>query len=273
MSRTRASLSLSALLLLFLASSISVGAHAKESILRLATTTSTDNSGLLKQLLPEFEKEFGISVHSIVSGTGRALNHARNVDVDVILVHAKKAEMKLVEEGFGLERREVMYNEFIIVGPKQDPAEIAGSSNLHAAMRKIRESGSVFISRGDDSGTHKKELSLWESAGIAPRGDWYKDVGQGMGKALQIADELDGYTITDKGTWLFMRKRLSLQVQVEGSEDGRNVYSIIAVNPERYEHVNAEAAGQLVKWMKSEKAMRIIADYKIDNETLFYPID
>ena len=248
-------------------------AVAQENVIRLATTTSTDNSGLLRQLLPVFEQTYGITVHTIVGGTGRALNHARSGDVDVILVHAREAELKLIEEGFGVSRNEVMYNEFVIVGPSDNSAGIESGDGLGGALTKVSAAGALFISRGDDSGTHKKELSLWEDADIVPDGTWYREVGQGMGKALQIADQLGAYTMSDKGTWLFTKNRLlSLKLLLEGASDGRNVYSAIAVNPEKHSNVNYESAKLLVEWLQSPQARKLIANYKIGGETLFYPV-
>lgn len=244
-----------------------------DGILRLATTTSTENSGLIDKLIPKFSDRFGVSVHTIAGGTGRALNHARNGDVDVVLVHAKKAELELVASGHGVYRREIMYNEFVIVGPESDPAGIGGLDQLGDAFRKIAQSESSFISRGDDSGTHKRELEIWIEAGLDPMGEWYKEVGLGMGRALQIADELRAYTLTDKGTWLALQERLSLPVHVEGAPDGRNIYGIIAVNPERHPQVNFSAARNLIDWMQSDEAQAIIARHRVNNEQLFYIIE
>ena len=249
------------------------GVGYAENILRLATTTSTDNSGLTRILLPVFEEKFGVNVHTIVGGTGRAINHARNGDVDMILVHAKNVEIQFVEEGFGVDREEIMYNEFVIVGPESDPAGVNGLEDLSDALAKIAATESIFVSRGDDSGTHKKELRLWEEEGIEIRGRWYKEVGLGMGKTLQIANEFNAYTLTDKGTYLFMRNRLSLPIHVESAMDGQNVYGAIAVNPKRHPHVNYEAARKLIKWLKSEEAKAIISNYKVNGEQLFFVID
>ena len=250
-----------------------VGICFAADILRLSTTTSTENSGLIEKLVPVFEAKHNVSVHTIVGGTGRALNHARNGDVDIILVHAKNSELELVESGFGVNRQEIMYNEFIIVGPESDPARINGMKNMQEALANIANTRSAFVSRGDDSGTHKKELRLWNQAGIKPEGDWYKEVGLGMGKALQIADELNAYVLADKGTWLFMRGRLSLPIHVEGALVGRNVYGVIAVNPEVHPHVNYEDAMNLINWLKSDEAKNIISTYRVNGEQLFYVIE
>ncbi len=244
-----------------------------DGILRLATTTSTENSGLLAKLVPGFTESRNIPVHVIAVGTGRALNHARNGDVDVVLVHAEKAELKLVESGFGINRKEVMFNEFVIVGPSGDPAGVHGLTNLGDAFRKIAQSGELFISRGDDSGTHKRELEIWDKTQIEPMGEWYKEVGLGMGRALQIADELRAYILTDKGTWLALKRRLNLPVHVQGADDGRNVYGIIAVNPRKHPQVNADAAQELIDWIGSDEAKTIIAGHQVEGEPLFYVVD
>lgn len=247
--------------------------RAQHNVLRLATTTSTENSGLIEKLIPVFEMRFGVVVHTIAGGTGRALNHARNGDVDVVLVHAKDAELDLVKSGYGVRRTEIMYNEFVIVGPPADPANISNLTNLSLAFERIARTRSTFVSRGDDSGTHKKELEIWHQLGIQPDGDWYKDVGLGMGRALQIANELDAYVLTDKGTWLFLKEHLQLPVHVENARDGRNVYGIIAVNPKKHSQVNFIAANALIDWIQSEEAGAIIAGHSINDEQLFYIIE
>ncbi len=252
---------------------LSTVADAADGILRVSTTTSTANSGLIEKLMPVFESKYSLEVHTIVGGTGRALNHARNGDVDLIMVHAKQAELELIAMGYGVDRHEFMFNEFIIVGPEEDPAQIHNMQDLSAALNKIAEAKASFVSRGDDSGTHKKELSLWASLGFEPQGDWYIDVGLGMGKALQIADELDAYVLTDKGTWLFMADRLSLPVHVQGAADGKNIYGVISVNPAKHPHVNYEGARHFTQWLKSDEAKSIIAGHKVNGEQLFFVIE
>ncbi len=242
-------------------------------VLRLATTTSTDNSGLIAHLLPNFEQSDSATVHTIAVGTGRALSHAKNGDVDIVLVHAREAELELIAQGYAVNRHEVMYNEFVVVGPAGDPAGIHGSSSLSEAFKKIYQTRSAFVSRGDDSGTHKKELRLWQQSGVSPDRDWYRDVGQGMGRTLQIADELGAYALTDKATWLFMRDQLSLPIHVEGSQDGRNVYGVMAVNPELHPHVNSELAAKFIDWLTSDEVKRLISLYEVNGEQLFYPLD
>jgi len=241
-------------------------------VLRLATTTSTDNSGLLAVLLPPFEKSTGIQVHVIAVGTGKALRLAREGDVDVVLVHARKAEDALVADGYGVNRRDVMYNDFIIVGPESDPAAIRGMTDAVAALARIRSSGSLFVSRGDDSGTNKKELQLWEAAQLKPAGDLYREAGQGMGKVLQMSGELGAYTLTDRGTWLAMQSKLSLVELVSGDPRLFNPYGVIAVNPDRYRDINYRDAMRLIAWLTSVEGQKIIEDFRINNQPLFIPM-
>ena len=248
------------------------GLSAHAETLRLATTTSTENSGLLGAILPDFERKTGIKVHVIAVGTGKALRMGRDGDVDVVLVHARSAEEKFVAQRYGVERFPVMHNDFIIVGPKDDPAGVTTvSPNVVAALQRIAASKTRFISRGDDSGTHKKELSLWRAADIAPRGQWYLQAGQGMGKVLQMASEMQAYTLTDRGTWLAMRDKLDLKLLVEGDERLFNPYGIIAVNPARHPGVKYREAKALIEWFTSEETKRKIADFRVGGEQLFVP--
>ncbi|MFZ0469271.1 MAG: substrate-binding domain-containing protein [Thiogranum sp.] len=258
-------------ILLLLLALFCIPAFAGDEVLRLATTTSTDNSGLLAVLLPPFEKSTHIKVHVIAVGTGKALRLAREGDVDVVLVHARKAEDALVNDGYGVNRRDVMYNDFVIVGPDSDPAGIRGMSDAVAALGKIQASGSIFVSRGDDSGTNKKELQLWQAANITPRGDWYREAGQGMGKVLQMTGELGAYTLTDRGTWLAMQKKLPSKLLVAGDPRLFNPYGVIAVNPDRYRDTNYRGAMRLIAWLTSVEGQKIIQDFKIDGEALFIP--
>ncbi len=254
--------------------SILTGIHAgtpDNPVLRLATTTSTDNSGLLAYLLPRFEKESGYRVQVIAVGTGKALRMGRDGDVDVVLVHAPAAEQAFIDAGHGVGRRGVMYNDFVLVGPATDPAEVAGSGNAAEAMQRIAKGKAMFISRGDDSGTHKKELALWRSAGIDPAGDWYREAGQGMGRVLQVAAELGAYTLTDRGTWLAYRQRLPLKIQFQGDPRLFNPYGIMAVNPERYPDANYQGAMALIEWITAPPAQQLIGDYRVGGEQLFTP--
>ena len=244
---------------------------AAEQIVRLATTTSTENSGLLAHLLPPFERESGYRIHVIAVGTGKALRMGRDGDVDVVLVHAPAAERKFVEAGYGVERFPVMHNDFLIIGPAGDPARTSGLKDASLALRRIAGHGAPFVSRGDDSGTHKKELSLWRAAEIEPGGGWYREAGQGMGKVLQIAAEMEAYTLTDRGTWLAYRRRLPLRPLVEGDPRLFNPYGIIAVNPSLHPGVNHLGAVALIRWITSPQGQRLIADYRLQGETLFHP--
>ncbi|MBC8212418.1 MAG: substrate-binding domain-containing protein [Gammaproteobacteria bacterium] len=245
---------------------------ADSSLIRLATTTSTDNSGLLNKLLPVFSAETGYKVHVIAVGTGKALRLGKDGDVDVVLVHARAAEDKFVEEGSGVKRYPVMYNDFVIVGPKSDPAKIAGVKTSKQVFSRIQNSKSLFISRGDNSGTHKKELSIWKAAALEAKGEWYREVGQGMGKVLQMANELDAYTLTDRGTWLAYQNKVELQIVFEGESTLFNPYGIIAVNPARYPDINFAGATALIEWITSKtKGQQMIGDFKLAGQQLFTP--
>ncbi|HIE26926.1 TPA: tungsten ABC transporter substrate-binding protein, partial [Candidatus Poribacteria bacterium] len=237
------------LILLFKFSILSFAIGQKR--IKMATTTSTENSGLLDVLLPPFEREFNVKVDVIAVGTGKALKLGENGDVDIVFVHAKAAENKFVNDGYGVNRRDVMYNDFIIIGPKEDPAGIKGMRDVAMALKQIADNKSPFVSRGDDSGTHKKEKSLWKAAGIVPKGSWYMETGQGMGPTLQIADEKRGYTMTDRGTYLFYKDKIDLHILVEGDERLFNPYGIIAVNPAKHPHANYVYAMALIGWVTS----------------------
>lgn len=239
--------------------------------LRLATTTSTVASGLLDQILPVFTRETGIEVHVIAVGTGKALRMGADGDVDVVLVHAPKAEEKFVADGYGVDRRGVMYNEFLIVGPASDPAGIRGETDAAKALVRISSSGAGFVSRGDDSGTHKKELGLWASAGVKPEGRWYMEAGQGMGKVLQMAGELDAYTLVDEGTWIKQGPGTRLEELSRGDERLFNPYGIIAVNPQLHPQTNSADARTLVEWMTGINGQRLIGNYRLAGKQLFTP--
>ncbi len=256
----------------FLLLSILFSTLANADVLRLATTTSTENSGLLKTLLPEFEKISGHKVHVIAVGTGKALRMGEAGDVDVVLVHSRKAEDKFIAKKHGVNHRSVMYNDFVIVGPQSDPANISSATDSIYALIKIANNASTFISRGDTSGTHKKERSLWQAGKIKPAGKWYREAGQGMGRVLQIADELAAYTITDRGTWLSVGQKSSLKVLFEGDKRLFNPYGIIAVNPEKYHDINYLGAMAFIAWLTSPEAQHMIANYRINNEVLFKPM-
>ncbi len=242
--------------------------------IKLATTTSTENSGLLKAILPVFEKDTGYKVRTIAVGTGKALRMGRDGDVDVLLVHAKQAEDKFMADGNGEKRYGVMYNDFIIVGPKNDPAKLTSSKNAVEALRKLLSTKSPFVSRGDDSGTHKKELGLWGSAKIDVKshsGKWYREAGQGMGKVLQMAGEMDAYTMTDRGTWLSYERKSPLKITFEGDSALFNPYGIIAVSSKKYPDLNTVGAHELMNWITSAKGQHLIGQFKIAGKVLFTP--
>ncbi|MFH1593827.1 MAG: substrate-binding domain-containing protein [Candidatus Omnitrophota bacterium] len=241
-----------------------------EEILRLATTTSTYESGILDHIFPEFEKRNNCKIHIISVGTGKAIQLGRNGDVDIILVHAREAEMQFVEAGFGVDRRDVMYNDFLILGPADDPARISGLKDAKEALSKIYDSGSIFVSRGDDSGTDKKEKSLWEKTGRIPGGKVYLETGQGMSHTLRIADEKNAYTLVDRSTYLFHLSRIRLQKMVEGDKELFNPYGVIAINPKRYPHVNYFLSKLLTEWLTSPECAGLINGYKVNGRQLFH---
>ena len=257
--------------LIFVGLLLSLSAVGADSPLRLATTTSTANTGLMDYLLPQFREETGIEVHLIAVGTGKALRLGREGDVDIVLVHARAAEEQFVNDGFGVDRKDVMYNDFIIVGPKSDPAGAVGSTTVAQVLERIYASRQPFISRGDDSGTHKRELSLWQYIGRQPEGSWYREVGQGMGKTLQIANETDAYTITDRGTWLAYQARLDIRLIFEDDPPLFNPYGIIAVNPQLHPHANYTGASRLIDWITSPRVQKLIAGFKVKGQQLFIP--
>ncbi len=238
--------------------------------LKLATTTSTENSGLLSALLPAFEKKSGVKVDVIAVGTGKALKLAENGDVDIVLVHAPEAEDVFIRNGFGVERHEVMYNDFVLVGPPENPAGIANGSAA-AAMRAIHRTGCIFVSRGDESGTYIKEQYLWKLAGIDPAWDRYLATGRAMGQTLMTAGEKRGYCLTDRATYLTLKEKIDLAVLCEGDPQLRNPYSIIAVNPERYPHIQSEYATALIQWVTSPEGQSIIGSFRKHGEVLFHP--
>lgn len=250
---------------------VSAANDAQTKIIRLATTTSTENSGLLGILLPRFTQQTGYRVHVIAMGTGKALRMGRDGDVDVVLVHAPKAESEFVANGFGAQRHSVMYNDFVLIGPAHDPAGINTAPSVTEAMQRIANHSALFISRGDDSGTHKKELTLWDSIQLQTRGNWYREAGQGMGKVIQIADEMEAYTLIDRGTWLAYRDKSSLRLLFAGDPLLHNPYGIIAVNPKRFPDINYSGANKLITWITAEPAQTLIASYQIAGSRLFTP--
>lgn len=249
------------------------GYDAGSKDLTLATTTSVNDSGLMDYLKPIFEKDTGMSLKVISQGTGQAIKTGENGDADVLFIHDKTSEEKFVKDGFGLKRIEVAFNYFVIVGPKYDPAGIKTleEKNAGKALKQIMDKKSIFVSRGDDSGTNKKELNLWKSVGIAPKGDWYISAGKGMGAVLSMASEKKAYTLTDKATYLSMKDKLDLQIILEDSKDLLNQYTLIAVNPDKHKGINKKGADKFIKWTTSEKALKLINEYGKDKygENLF----
>jgi tungstate transport system substrate-binding protein len=249
-------------------------ASAQEKSIVVASTTSTQDSGLFGHILPMFKAKTGIDVKVVAQGTGQALDTARRGDADVVFVHAKPAEEKFLSEGFGVKRYPVMYNDFVLIGPKGDPAGIKGSKDIVAALGAIKAKGADFISRGDKSGTHQAELNLWKVAGIdiaKDKGPWYKEIGQGMGAALNTASASNAYVLADRGTWLSFKNRGELEIAVEGDKRLFNQYGVMLVNPEKHPSVKKDLGQQLIDWLVSSAGQKAIADYKINGEQLFYP--
>ena len=249
-------------------------AVAQQNFITVASTTSTEQSGLFKHLLPVFEKKTGTQVRVVALGTGQALDMGRRGDADVVFVHDKVAEEKFVADGFGVRRFEVMYNDFVLVGPKADPAKIAGSKDITDAYKKIAGSNSPFASRGDKSGTHAAELRLWKEAGIDPntgKGSWYRETGSGMGPTLNTASAMNAYSFTDRGTWLSFKNRGDLLIVVEGDQKLFNQYGVMLVSPAKHPHVKKDPGQAFVDWLISPEGQQTIATYKIDADQLFFP--
>ncbi len=243
-------------------------------VIILQSTTSTQNSGLLDHLLPMFEKKTGVKVKVVAVGTGQALKNARNGDGDVLLVHARDAELKFVKDGWGVDRRNVMYNDFVIVCPKTDPAGIRGMRDAKAALRKIAEKKVLFASRGDDSGTNRKELKLWKAAGIDPgkdSGRWYRETGSGMGATLNVAAGMGACTLTDRGTWIAFRNKGDLEIMVQGDPALFNQYGVMLVNPKIHPHVKEKPARAFIDWLTGPEGQKAIAAYRVKGQQLFFP--
>ncbi|MGX5833706.1 substrate-binding domain-containing protein [Aeromonas piscicola] len=268
--RQRLALALSTALLLSL-SLLSTASHAEsaKAPIRLATTTSTEQSGLLGWLLPQFTKETGYPVQVMAAGTGQSLKMGENGDADLVMTHAPSAEKKFVDAGFGIEPVHLMYNDFVIVGPSQDPAGLGKLHDAAKALQAIKDKKQTFISRGDESGTHIKEKTLWQAADVKPEFAGYKSIGQGMGPTLTMASELGAYTLTDRGTWLAYQSKLDLAVLLGGDKRLFNPYQVILVNPKRYPDLNTEGARTLKNWLVSEHGQTLIGDFKVAGQALF----
>jgi tungstate transport system substrate-binding protein len=248
-------------------------AAAQDRSIVVASTTSTQDSGLFGYLLPIFKARTGIEVKVIAQGTGQALDTARRGDADVVFVHARPQEEKFLAEGFGVKRYDVMYNDFVLIGPKGDPAGVSGK-DIETALKTIQAKNAPFVSRGDRSGTHAAELALWEQAGIdilAAKGPWYREIGQGMGAALNTASAMNAYVLSDRGTWISFRNRGDLEIVVEGDKRLFNQYGVMLVNPEKYPTVKRELGRIFVDWLISPEGQAVIAGYRIDGQRLFFP--
>ena len=249
-------------------------AVAQDKSIVVASTTSTQDSGLFGHILPLFKARTGIDVKVVAQGTGQALDTGRRGDADVVFVHARPAEEKFIAEGAGVKRFPVMYNDFVLIGPNSDPAGIAGSKDILAALKTIKAKGAPFVSRGDRSGTHQAELALWQKAGIdigTEKGPWYKDIGQGMGAALNTASSMNAYVLSDRGTWISFKNRGSLVIAVEGDKQLFNQYGVMLVNPMKHPHVKKELGQAFIDWLVSPEGQKAIADYKIGGQQLFFP--
>lgn len=260
-------------MLVGLALCMAPAAMAQEFI-TVASTTSTEQSGLFKHILPIFQKKAGIEVRVVALGTGQSLDMGKRGDADVVFVHAKSAEEKFVAEGYGVKRLPVMYNDFVLIGPKPDPAKIAGGKDILVALRKIKTASAPFVSRGDRSGTHMAEIALWKQSGTdigKEKGPWYRDTGQGMGPALNTASSMNGYILADRGTWISFKNRGDLAILVEGDKRLFNQYGVILVNPAKHTHVKKDLGQAFIDWIVSADGQKAIASYKIGGEQLFFP--
>ncbi len=248
--------------------------QAEDKSIVVASTTSTQDSGLFEYLLPIFKQKTGITVKVVAQGTGQALDTGRRCDADVVFVHAKSQELKFLSDGYSSKRNPVMYNDFVLIGPKSDPAQVAGMKDVAQSLHKIMDAKASFISRGDRSGTHTAELKLWKDAGIdiqKDRGDWYKSIGQGMGAALNTAKASEAYTLSDRGTWIHFKNKGDLEIVVQGDKRMFNQYGVMLVNPQKCPNVKAKLGQEFVDWVISPDGQKTIANYKIDGEQLFYP--
>src|SRR5690606_38249038 len=247
---------------------------AQEKSIVVSSTTSTQDSGLFGYILPMLKEKTGIDVKVVAQGTGRALDTGRRGDADVGFVHATAQEEKFVADGHGLQGDDVMYNDFVLIGPKSDPVKVKGGKDILAALKAIYEAGAPFVSRGDKSGTHSAELRLWKEAGLDPAGSkpsWYREIGQGMGAALNTASAMGAYVLADRGTWISFKNKEQLEIAVDGDKRLFNQYGIILVNPEKHPHVKKEYGQQFIDWILSEEGQKAIADYKIEGQQLFFP--
>jgi tungstate transport system substrate-binding protein len=262
------------LIIAFLFACLAPGVAAKAEFILVQSTTSTENSGLFGHILPKFTAETGIGVRVVAVGTGQAIKNAERGDGDVLLVHSRAAEERFVAQGFGVERHDVMYNDYVIVGPQNDPADIAGVADPVAALTRIAEARAPFVSRGDDSGTHKAEIALWREAGVdvtAASGAWYREVGSGMGATLNIAVGMNAYTLSDRATWAAFGNKGNLVIHVEGDERLLNHYGVILVNPQTHPHIKAELGRKFIDWLVGPEGQAAIASFRVHGEPVFFP--
>ena len=253
---------------------VAPSAQAQDKSIVVASTTSTEQSGLFGHILPEFTKKTGIAVKVVALGTGQALDTGRRGDADVVFVHDRAAEDKFVAEGFGIDRRDVMYNDFVLIGPKADPAKVAGGKDVAAALKKIADAQAPFVSRGDKSGTHAAELRYFKDAGVDPtigKGTWYRETGSGMGPALNTASSMNAYILADRGTWLAFKNRGDLDIVVQGDQKLFNPYGVMLVNPAKHPHVKKAEGMAFIDWIVSPDGQAAIASYKVGGEQLFFP--
>ena len=253
---------------------LALPAHAQQTYITVASTTSTEQSGLFKHLLPLFEKKTGVQVRVVALGTGQALDMGRRGDADVVLVHARALEEKFIAEGHGVRRFELMYNDFVLTGPKSDPAKLAGGKDIVLALKRIRDTKAPFASRGDNSGTHFAEVELWKAAGVdiaAAKGPWYRETGSGMGPTLNTAAGMNAYALADRATWLSFKNRGELGIVVEGDRRLFNQYGVMLVNPARHAHVKKAQGQAFIDWLVSAEGQAAIGAYKIAGEQLFFP--
>jgi tungstate transport system substrate-binding protein len=245
--------------------------HAQDRFILLASTTSTEHSGLFGHLIPKFREATGIEVRVVAVGTGQAFAIARNGDADSLLVHDSEGELKMVQDGFAVERRDVMYNDYVIVGPRSDPAGVREAGSAADALARVAAAEAVFASRGDDSGTHRAELRIWQQAGIDPRGSWYRELGSGMGATLNTAAAMDAYSLADRGTWISFANRQDLEILFAGDPELFNQYGSLLISPDRHPHLKHELAAQWHEWLLSEAGQAAIASFRIGGEQLFFP--
>ena len=270
----RSCIAVSAFTALLIGASALARDNAGDRSIVVASTTSTQDSGLFGYILPIFKAKTGIDVKVIAQGTGQALDTGRRGDADVVFVHAKPAEEQFIAEGAGVKRYPVMYNDFVLIGPKSDPVGIAGSKDIVAALSAIKAKGARFVSRGDRSGTHQAELALWKAAGIdiaKEKGPWYRDIGQGMGAALNTASAMNAYVLSDRGTWISFKNRGDLVIAVQGDNRLFNQYGVILVNPQKHPHLEQALGQAFIDWLISPDGQKTIANYKIDDQQLFFP--